>query len=84
MAGQDTRDILIEMAGSVQLQACMFHSPLEFLDKQGLLTPAASDAIFEPATCHIGRAADAPARRFALQILDEWRAEGLVRGDTRG
>jgi hypothetical protein len=76
----DTRDLLIELAGSVQLQASMFHSLLEFLDDRGLLAEREHAVLFDTAEFHIELAPDTPSRRFALRLLEEWREEGLLRG----
>jgi hypothetical protein len=83
MSDQDTRDTLIEIVGSLQLQTAMFHSLLEFLDDRGLLANREHDVLFDTAEFHIELAPDSPSRKFALQILAEWRKEGLLRGATR-
>ena len=83
MNDRDTHDLLIELTGSVQLQASMFHSLLEFLDDRGLLAEREHAVLFDTAEFHIELAPDSPSRRFALKILEEWRQEGLLRGAKR-
>jgi hypothetical protein len=78
-----TRDLLIELAGSVQLQASMFHSLLEFLDDRGLLADREHAVLFDTAEFQLELAPDKPSRRFALKLLEEWRQEGLLRGPKR-
>ena len=83
MNDHDARDLLIEFTGSLQLQAAMFHSLLEFLDDRGLLAAREHDVLFDTAEFHIELTPDSPSRRFALKILEEWRQEGLLRGAKR-
>ena len=83
MSDQDTPDLLIELAGSIQLQASMFHSLLEFLDDRGILAEREHAILFDTAEFHIELTPDSPSRRFALKVLEEWRREGLLRGVKR-
>lgn len=80
MSNQSTRELLVEIAGSIQLQTAMLHSLLEFLDDRGLLKEREHNVLFDTAEFHIELAPDSLSRQFALKILDEWRKEGLLRG----
>jgi hypothetical protein len=83
MPDQETRDLLVEIVGSLQLQTAMLHSLLEFMSDRGLLADREHNILFDTAEFHIELAPDSPARKYALQILDQWREEGLLRGTTR-
>lgn len=83
MPDEETRDLLIELVGSLQLQTAMFHSLLEFMSDRGLLAEREHNILFDTAEFQIELTPDSPARKYALQILDQWREEGLLRGATR-
>jgi hypothetical protein len=74
------QDVLIELIGSMQIQAAMFHGLIELLIARGFITEIEETELFNMAEMRLGRTPDSEAVRFARKILSEWRHEGLIQG----